>query len=734
MNQVAELVLSVSDELATLEDRDVDQSIERALGRAGEIAGADRCYVFLLSGETESVSNTHEWCAPGVETARDALQNLPLDTFPWAFRLLAGTEELFVPDVSAAPAGPERAEWERERIQSLFCTPLRVHGVPTGFLGCDWVRRADPLDAPIRQLIRVAAALVAGAFERRRAYRSLEYRSRFEELVLRISSRFIDLRGDEVGPAIDEALGAIARFVGVEAGSVMRFQEDGSARAAHLWRAPEATMPVTAEALTLPPAVASWWLERMRDDRPIVATSVDSIGTPEARAALTAQGIGATVDLPLFAGGQIAGFVSFATVRRPRSWTPDEVKLLQLAAQVISHTLARAEADRAESKLQEQLRQTQKMDVVGQLAGGVAHDFNNLLLSITVCSDIALRTVPAEATAARQALGEIRDAADRAATLTRQLLTFSQRRVVQVRPVDLNALVDEMLRMVRRIVNESIEIDFRPGRDVGTLRADPSQIEQVLMNLCVNARDAMPTGGRLTIETRIVPRDAVRLGPAPAADASRWVRLTVRDSGAGIEESVRDRVFEPFFTTKPPGKGSGLGLPIVYGIVRQHGGAIHLESEIGRGTTFEIDLPVDVRPLEPSATGRGTAERLGNETVLLAEDDEAVRRTVTTLLEHAGYTVLGARDGEHAVEIFREKGPAVDLVLLDVVMPRKGGLEAWREIDAIRPGVPTLFSSGYSVAVFPPGFFDDGRQRLIEKPYDSSTLLGQIREILDRPR
>ncbi len=221
MSQYANLVLSVSDELASLADPDVDQSIERALGRAGELAGADRCYLFLRSEPAgDRVSNTHEWCAAGIEPAKDFLQDLSLTHFPWAFSILDGSQELRVPSVAEAPAGPEKEEWEREHIQSLFCTPLRIAGVPSGFIGCDWVRRADALPEATLQTIRVAGALVGGALERRRAYRALEYRSQFEELVLRISSRFIQLRGEQVAPAIDEALESMACFVGLDAGAL----------------------------------------------------------------------------------------------------------------------------------------------------------------------------------------------------------------------------------------------------------------------------------------------------------------------------------------------------------------------------------------------------------------------------------------------------------------------------------------------------------------------------------
>jgi CheY-like chemotaxis protein len=252
------------------------------------------------------------------------------------------------------------------------------------------------------------------------------------------------------------------------------------------------------------------------------------------------------------------------------------------------------------------------------------------------------------------------------------------------------------------------------------------------MNLCVNASDAMPAGGRLTIAThQVVHRDS-----SPAADSAReerkWVRLLVRDDGTGMEDSIRERIFEPFFTTKAPGKGAGLGLSTVYGIVQQHGGRITVTSTPGAGSTFEVDFPAFSRPSEAPRPASERAPQGGPETVLVAEDDDHVRRIVSGLLERAGYAVLTAQDGEHALQLFREAAKPVDIVLMDAVMPRKSGLEAYRELVQIRPDVLVLFSSGYSTAVFPDGFFDDGEHQLLEKPYDGATLLRRIREMLDR--
>ncbi|GAB5545300.1 MAG: hypothetical protein SangKO_050600 [Sandaracinaceae bacterium] len=377
--------------------------------------------------------------------------------------------------------------------------------------------------------------------------------------------------------------------------------------------------------------------------------------------------------------------------------------------------------------LEARLQQAQKMDAVGQLAGGVAHDFNNLVQAILGNVHFALSAGPSGEM--REYLQDIESAANRAAELTRQLLTYSRQQPLSVSRVDFNVMVRELLLLLRRVIPESIEVVFDGSDALDRVEVDRSQLEQVLMNLCLNARDAMPSGGRLTIETESVTVDEAFSRTHPTVRPGRFLRVAVSDTGVGMSAAVRRRVFEPFFTTKPLGEGNGLGLSMAYGIVQRHGGVIDVSSEPGKGTTFELYLPVSRHPVTPVEPKREVQSEGGGETILVAEDESMVRRVVVRVLERAGYRVLESGSGLEAIEVF-EAHPEVDLLLLDVVMPTLSGPEALERMRAIRPGVPAVFSSGYS---------DGGRfahaipegTTMVAKPFKADALLGAIREALD---
>jgi len=388
----------------------------------------------------------------------------------------------------------------------------------------------------------------------------------------------------------------------------------------------------------------------------------------------------------------------------------------------------RAEAER--TRLEAQLRQAQKMEAVGQLAGGIAHDFNNLLQVILGNVDIVREGLGRD-TVPGKMLDEVRTAAERAADLTRQLLAFGRRQIIQPTNLDLNELIQSVLNMIRRVIGEHIELSFIPGVRLGTVHADQGQIEQVLMNLCVNARDAMPNGGALTIETENVVVSSEYCREHPWAIEGRYALLSVTDTGHGMDEATRAQIFEPFFTTKKVGHGTGLGLATVYGIVKQHNGLIHVYSEPDKGTTFKVYLPIVERPAEAVGSKVETHAAGGNETILVAEDEPLVRDLVSHILRAAGYTVLAARDGEDALRVVAEHGEHIDMALLDVVMPKLGGREVMDYIHAKYPRVRFLFSSGYSENAIHTNFVIKKGLHLITKPYRRPELLRAIREILD---
>ena len=382
--------------------------------------------------------------------------------------------------------------------------------------------------------------------------------------------------------------------------------------------------------------------------------------------------------------------------------------------------------------LEEQLRQSQKMEAVGQLAGGVAHDFNNLLTAIGSSADMALEEL-AQPAALREHLGEIHRASIRAAELTRQLLAFSRRQVLHLEAVALGDVVLEGERMLRRLIGESIRLETAVHPDTPPVRADRMQLAQALMNLAVNARDAMPDGGTLTLATghRMVSAGEARRHRG--LSAGPYSLLIVRDSGTGMDDATRSRVFEPFFTTKPPGKGTGLGLSMVYGIVKQTGGYIQLETAPGRGTTFTIHLPVSsTAPAEPIPARRPRGRVRGSETVLVAEDEAGVRAPVRRILVAHGYRVLEAQDGPSALDLAQHHDGRIDLLLTDVVMPGMNGGELARQLRRVRTGVRVVFMSGYSTeAVATHGVLSPGAA-FLQKPFSVEELVGRLRDVLDR--
>ncbi len=374
----------------------------------------------------------------------------------------------------------------------------------------------------------------------------------------------------------------------------------------------------------------------------------------------------------------------------------------------------------------------QKMEAIGRLAGGVAHDFNNLLLVIMSYTELAMEALPEGEIHAD--LDEVRKASLRAAGLTRQLLAFSRKQVMRTEMVDLTLLVSGLEKMLQRLLGEDVDLVFRAGPSVQQTRADPGQIEQVIMNLAVNARDAMPDGGMLLIEVDNAELDAERASHILDAAAGLYVRLAITDDGTGMDEATKARVFEPFFTTKEAGKGTGLGLAMVYGIVKQTGGCIALTSALGAGTRFEIFLPVarSGRAIEAGAASPH-ARLAGHETVLVVEDEEVVRSLVQRVLSGAGYEVLVACTGAEALEIEREHKGEIHVLVTDVVMPGMNGRELADRVSAQRPKIHVLFTSGYTDDVLAQrGALRPG-SRFLAKPYMAEALLQEVRATIDSP-
>ena len=406
----------------------------------------------------------------------------------------------------------------------------------------------------------------------------------------------------------------------------------------------------------------------------------------------------------------------------------DEVGVVTVAFTRLRETLQKGEQE--QRQLEARLRQAQKMEAVGRLAGGVAHDFNNLLTIIRGHTDL-LAERPGLDESQRRSLEQVQKASNRAVAMTRQLLAFSRMQVLQPSILDLNSIISEMGKMLPRLIGEHIEFTFVPDPKLAAVKADPSQMEQVLMNLAVNARDAMPDGGKLRVRTSSVSLNAAEAAKRPAMAAGEYVLISVSDTGQGMSEETKARIFEPFFTTKEVGKGTGLGLATVYGIVKQSGGFIWVESAVGKGTIFEIYLPrASGKATEAEVAPAPQVESRGTETVLLVEDEEGVRDLACESLRASGYSVLEARDGVQALEVAERHAGPIHLLLSDMVMPRMGGQELVERLRAVRPDVKTILMSGYSEYNGTEFRQADSSYLLLGKPFSLATLVGKVREAL----
>ncbi|NLF56007.1 MAG: response regulator [Candidatus Hydrogenedens sp.] len=402
------------------------------------------------------------------------------------------------------------------------------------------------------------------------------------------------------------------------------------------------------------------------------------------------------------------------------------------ASGAVTHYLVIKEEITQQKVLERQFQQSQKMEAIGQLAGGVAHDFNNILQVIAGYGNFLLELLPPEGEP-REYAQEIVQGVERATGLTRQLLVFSSRQMLEMDDLDLNEVVGGMAKMLKRIIGEDIEMEFAGGEGLLAVRGDRGQMEQVLLNLCINARDAMPGGGTLTIGTENVVIDQKYCEMHTWAAPGNHVLLSVTDTGCGMDGQTQARIFDPFFTTKEPGEGTGLGLATVYGIVRQHQGMVQVYSEPGQGTSFKIYLPGIERRAQTPASPAAERARGGTETILVAEDDKFLRTLAARILESAGYTVLQAANGREALDLFSRHSGRIDLCLLDVVMPKLGGKGVYDFLRRGHPRLRFLFTSGYSANTVQTECAAKEGVDLIQKPYGPNALLRRVRGVLDAP-
>jgi len=433
---------------------------------------------------------------------------------------------------------------------------------------------------------------------------------------------------------------------------------------------------------------------------------------------------------PMAVMGRVVGTVEAQTYATA-AYTKEHATAMRMAANLAANAVENVRLLQQEHEREEQLRQSQKLESVGRLAGGIAHDFNNMLTAISGYSELTLRHLDTD-NPLRRNVEEIKKASERSAALTHQLLAFSRRQVLQSKIFNLNEVINDTIRMFRRLIGENINLDAALDTKLGRVEADPGQMTQVLMNLVVNARDAMPEGGSLTIKTVNVEVDENFAGRHTPMTPGSYILLSVADTGRGIDPKNREHIFEPFFTTKQVGEGTGLGLATVYGIIKQSGGFIWVYSEMGQGTTFEIYLPrVDRLVAAEEKTGEYEDAPKGVETILVVEDEDIVRALTRSVLEESGYKVIEASNGVEALSIFKENNYKIDLLMTDVVMPHMGGRELAEKLAIIQPRLPVLFTSGYTDDAIIHHKIMERHTNFIQKPFTFDALAHKVRECLD---
>jgi two-component system cell cycle sensor histidine kinase/response regulator CckA len=444
------------------------------------------------------------------------------------------------------------------------------------------------------------------------------------------------------------------------------------------------------------------------------------------------------VTVPLVSKDKVIGNLYFGSTQT-KVFTDRDLKLAENVGAQIAGAIANAQlfieqkqAEKEKGYLQEQLRQSQRMEAIGRLAGGIAHDFNNLLTIIKGYSQLCLMDIRKD-NPLKGSIEEIEKASERAADLTRQLLAFSRRQVMELKVIDLGTILQNLEKMLRRMIGEDIELIMELHDDLGKVKVDPGQIEQMILNLAVNAKDAMPEGGTLIIEIAMAELDEEYARKHVAVKPGQYVKLSVSDTGFGMAPEVRERVFEPFFTTKEKGKGTGLGLSTVYGIVKQSGGNVWVYSEPGHGTTFKIYLPRVDEPLdEMRQRAMGTELPGGNETILVVEDEDEVRKLAVRILKKQGYEVLEASHGGEASIICEQQVGTIRLMLTDVVLPVMSGRKLVETLVPLHPEMKVLYMSGYTDnAIAHHGILEKGLS-YIQKPFTVEALVRKVREVLDK--
>ncbi|MCC5849230.1 MAG: response regulator [Verrucomicrobia bacterium] len=499
----------------------------------------------------------------------------------------------------------------------------------------------------------------------------------------------------------------------------------------HEWCA-EGVVPEKDKLQGIPEKDFTWWVESMKRNEIVCYPDIAEIPDEVTKNALGSQEIKSILVVPLFLNGQYDGFLGFDDCARRRDWKQEDIDILLSLSKIVSMVTGRKLVEAEKEKLQSQLLQAQKMESVGRLAGGVAHDFNNMLTGIMGYAELCRHDID-DGHPAHEWLDGILHESRRSADLTRQLLAFARKQTIAPQVLNFNDGVGNMLKMLRRLIGEGIDLIWQPGANLGAVKIDPGQIDQILANLCVNARDAIGgRSGKLILRTENILIDEIYCAKHIEASPGAYVMLEVSDNGCGMDKETALHIFEPFFTTKDVGVGTGLGLATVYGIVKQNAGFINVYSEPNKGTTFRIHLPRVPLKTHAKQHGSQTSESpIGTETILLVEDEKAIRFTLGLCLKGLGYTVHAAESPEEALRLIEEQENIIDLLLTDVVMPGMSGRELAEKLAPDYPAMKVLYMSGYTADVIASQGILEENVQFVSKPFSRDALARKVRGVLD---
>jgi len=683
-----ELINRVSAEVVNIPDEEWNNRIHSILRQLGEFFEVDRCCLYTFDFHSNLLSNTHEWCAPGISAQMEFLQEVPESALPWWFNQFKALAPIHVPDIMTLPpeASLEKQELMRQEIKSILYLPMRNEAQDCiGYIGFDSVKAPRVWEDNHISMLQIFTSLLTGT-------------------VLRKQNRIVILRREsQYRQLVENSLNGVFTLE-------LMCDVDGT--------------PMDLHILNVNPSGAKI-LNQPRDNL------IDSL------ASNVFPGLADPAVLK-----QFSRLVRTGKAQTLGMKTVDPVRHLDLTAYplhglcfaiVIADNTARELAIAENNALQQQLNHAHKMESIGRLAGGVAHDFNNTLQVILGNSEMALN-FQNPSPILKNSLLEIRDAAKRSSTLTRQLLAFARKQTIEPKEVHLNETLLGMIKMLRRLIEEQITLEWKLAEDLWPVFIDPGLIDQLLANLCVNAGDAIPAEGEILIQTEntaIKPSEAVSI---PGAKPGEYVKLSVRDTGTGIPQELHEKVFEPFITTKAEGKGTGLGLATVHGIVLQNKGFITLESTMGVGTCFNIYLPRH-RSSHHAAPEKPVMQdlRKGSEHVLIVEDEPLILQMTVMTLNKLGYKTLSAASPKAALHLAENPDTPIDLLLTDVVMPEMDGKELSRELTRKCPDLRTLFMSGYPHETMVKYGIAQTENSFIQKPFSVAEISQKLRAVLDHP-